>query len=226
MTRNAYKLLFCSDSMLSKKLESVVDGKWIDTYTCKDRVCDTLPGFGYFDGKRVLDLGCSKGVTSSEIYDRADCLGVVGIDLNSDRVRWAKKNFSKEGLDFVCGDGLSCFGDEKFGAVLAMNNYLFSMGDDFDGVLDSVLRLVEDKGVVIFATTRAVSRSYGGFIVGGDYIVLEKNEKKVDIVDFGLIEGKEGMRSYDIARENIEGIYSKFSQRGFMSKLKGLVSVF
>lgn len=190
-------------------LESVVDGKWRDVFTCKDRVCGTLPDFNFFNGRRVLDLGYSKGLTTKEIYEKSDCLGVVGADINEDRIYYAKLNNPYPDITFVCGSE-ERFKDEEFGCVLAMNNYLFSMSENFNEVLDSVSRIVEKEGLMIFATTRAIARSFGGVVIGGDYVVLEKR-KGLKVVDSGLTNGREFMRSYDISRDNVLRILKEFS---------------
>ena len=60
---------------------------------------------GINPGMRVADIGCGAGVTSSFLLDLVRPGGsVTGVDASQERIDHARKNYRKDGLEFVCHD--------------------------------------------------------------------------------------------------------------------------
>lgn len=60
---------------------------------------------GLQPGMRVADAGCGSGKTSAILYSFVKPSGkVVGIDFAPSRIQYAKKNYEREGIEFVCRD--------------------------------------------------------------------------------------------------------------------------
>lgn len=60
---------------------------------------------GIRPGMRVADLGCASGKTTSILHRIVQPQGsVVGLDFSEERLRYARNNYSGEGIEFVCRD--------------------------------------------------------------------------------------------------------------------------
>lgn len=60
---------------------------------------------GIRPGMRVADLGCASGKTTSILHRIVQPQGsVVGIDFSEERLRYARNNYSGEGIEFICRD--------------------------------------------------------------------------------------------------------------------------
>jgi len=60
---------------------------------------------GIRPGMRVADLGCASGKTTSILHRIVQPQGsVVGIDFSEERLRYARNNYSSEGIEFICRD--------------------------------------------------------------------------------------------------------------------------
>lgn len=67
----------------------------------------------------VLDVGCGNGALSYDVAKKAK--KVVGIDLNEKNVSFAKQRYSKENIEYICGDALKDLPDEKFDIIIMSN---------------------------------------------------------------------------------------------------------
>ncbi len=70
-------------------------------------------------GDTVLDVGCGNGSVAFDIAKKAK--NVVGIDIDDDNIRTAKKNFLLDNVDYICGDILSWDSTQKFDVIILSN---------------------------------------------------------------------------------------------------------
>ncbi len=67
----------------------------------------------------VLDIGCGNGALSYDIATKAK--KIVGIDLNEKNISFAKENYSKKNIKYICGDALKDVPNEKFDVIIMSN---------------------------------------------------------------------------------------------------------
>ena len=84
-------------------------------------VTDLLDSLNLHNYKRILDLGCGKGVISEELLNR--CNGeVVAIDLSSKMIELAKEKINNPKIHFINADYYQ-FNDDKFDAIICFDAY-------------------------------------------------------------------------------------------------------
>ncbi|MFF2092521.1 methyltransferase domain-containing protein [Paenibacillus sp. NPDC058174] len=73
----------------------------------------------YVNGLRVLDAACGAGYGSA-MLSQAGAVEVLGVDVDSDSVRLAERDYSRAGVRFAVADVLALpFADEEFDAVIS-----------------------------------------------------------------------------------------------------------
>ena len=68
-------------------------------------------------GASVLDVGCGHGTVAHAIAEHADA-EVVGVDMEAERIDFAKDRYRHPRLSFVCGDVTSCFPERRFDTIV------------------------------------------------------------------------------------------------------------
>jgi SAM-dependent methyltransferase len=66
-----------------------------------------------------LDVGCGNGALAYDL--KSACRSVVAIDINPDNISRAKKQFSKEGITYICGDATTYHFNRTFDAIVLSN---------------------------------------------------------------------------------------------------------
>ncbi len=67
----------------------------------------------------ILDIGCGNGALTFDIAQKAE--KVIGIDLNKKNIEFAKKDFSKENIEYIRGNALTNLPNIKFDAIILSN---------------------------------------------------------------------------------------------------------
>lgn len=67
----------------------------------------------------VLDIGCGNGALTYDVAQKAN--KVVGIDLNEWNITTAKKTYSRENIEYICGDALTYHPQEKIDVIIISN---------------------------------------------------------------------------------------------------------
>jgi SAM-dependent methyltransferase len=67
----------------------------------------------------VLDIGCGNGALTCDVAKKAK--RVVGIDLNENSISLARQRYSKENIEYVCGNVLNDLPDERFDVIILSN---------------------------------------------------------------------------------------------------------
>jgi SAM-dependent methyltransferase len=67
----------------------------------------------------VLDVGCGNGALTYDIAKKAK--KVVGIDVNEKNIDFARKNFSRENITYICGDAMKLLPEEEFDVIVLSN---------------------------------------------------------------------------------------------------------
>ena len=101
-------------------------------------------------GRKVLDLGSGEGFGAAILAGSAT--HVVGVDVDRQTVEHSKLNYAGPDLEFYVGTALdlSTFEDGSFGAVVAFE--IIEHVKDQERVLDEVVRVLGDKGILVVST--------------------------------------------------------------------------
>lgn len=67
----------------------------------------------------VLDIGCGNGFLTYDVAEKAR--SVTAIDLNEDNIEFAKRNFNRDNIKYICGDASRLNFGEKFDVIILSN---------------------------------------------------------------------------------------------------------
>jgi len=67
----------------------------------------------------VLDIGCGNGALSYDLAQKAK--KVVGIDINKENIKIAKKKYSAPNIEYLVGDAIKDLPNQQFDAIILSN---------------------------------------------------------------------------------------------------------
>ncbi len=111
----------------------------------------------------VLDIGCGNGALSYDVANKAK--RVVGIDLSEKNISVAKERYSRENVEYICGDALKDLPGEKFDVII-MSNVLEHIENR-----EEFLKRLKGKAAKLLIRVPMMNR---------DWITLYKKEMKLD----------------------------------------------
>ena len=114
-------------------------------------------------GDMILDIGCGNGYNTYKIAEKAG--SVVGIDIDEENIRLARKDFKKNNIKYIKGDATSYKFDKKFDAIV-LSNVLEHLEDRI-----RFLKKVKDLGEKMLIRVPMFDRSW---------LVLYKKEFDVE----------------------------------------------
>ena len=94
--------------------------------------------------KRVLDLGCGKGIISEKLAKRNDG-EVVALDLSSEMLKYAKEKINDKRVKFVNADFYQ-YEDQPFDAIVCFDAYPHFL--DEEGFAEKANELLKDDGLL------------------------------------------------------------------------------
>lgn len=115
------------------------------------RIIKTLED--YFKDKelkdlKVLDIGSSTGIIDNVLAK--EFKSVVGVDIDKSAVKFAKENFKRKNLSFVCVEGLDIpFGDNSFDVIVC--THVYEHVPDAKKLFDEIFRTLKPSGVCYLA---------------------------------------------------------------------------
>lgn len=133
----------------------VFRGYWPMTETCR-RVQTTFNGnLPTISSGRILDLGCSIGITTEEIASTYSNCDIYGIDTNPKAIEIARERV-KGKIEFTIGDGFKQpFPAEYFEGIFCMNNLGFTFNPEkpqiFGAHMDNILKMIKQEGHLFFS---------------------------------------------------------------------------
>ena len=99
--------------------------------------------------KIVLDLGCGIGDSTYDLSK--DAKRMIGVELDSERLKCAFDNFSNTNLSYLVMDGCSLgFADNVFNIVVSLE--VIEHLEKQDKFLSEIMRVLKDGGIAIIST--------------------------------------------------------------------------
>lgn len=114
-------------------------------------------------GETVLDIGCGNGALSHDLSKKAE--KIVGIDLNEENIKLAKKDFSAPNIEYLVGDATKSLPGRKFDTII-LSNVLEHIENRVD-----FLKRIKDLAPGILIRVPMINR---------EWITLYKKELKVE----------------------------------------------
>lgn len=105
----------------------------------------------FYEGKRVLDLGCGWGPGANAIVEMG-AKEVVAIDLNEHAIEEANKNFANNKITYLCGDINKMDFDEKFDIIVAVEIVEHITDKEHEQLLARCRELLIDGGMMYIST--------------------------------------------------------------------------
>ncbi len=96
---------------------------------------------------KVLDIGCGNGALTFDIAEHVSEVMIVGIDLNSHNIEQARKNFSHQQIQYICGDVLKDLPQDHFDQIV-MSNVLEHLPERV-GFLQKLIELYHPQNILI-----------------------------------------------------------------------------
>lgn len=96
---------------------------------------------------KVLDIGCGNGALTFDIAKHVFVVKIVGIDLNFHNIEQARKNFSHQQIQYICGDALKDLPQDHFDQIV-MSNVLEHLPERV-GFLQKLIDLYHPKNILI-----------------------------------------------------------------------------
>lgn len=119
------------------------------------------------DNKEILELGCNDGMGVHILAENAK--KIVGVDFDKEAIDFAKKNMSKENLEFVCEDFLNKeYG--KFDAVVSNDVIEHLLPENENIFLETIVNNLKSTGIAIIGTPNEESQKYSSKIVRDAHI--------------------------------------------------------
>lgn len=130
-------------------MESEEEAIRLDIKTDPEAVKKQALWAGIKPGLRIADLGCGSGKTSFYLNQLAQLGGeTIGVDLSKQRIRFAQKKYSAEGLSFQCLDirqSLEALGAFDFIWIRFVLEYYSSTSVD---IIQNVSKILKPGGIL------------------------------------------------------------------------------
>ncbi len=138
----------------------------------------------YVGGKRVLDIACGTGYGTKIIASKAK--EVIGVDISSEVIYYAKKNYSRENIIFYQGDAtnLHFLKDDTFDCVVSFET--IEHIPNYKKYLKEMHRLLKPRGLYIVSTPNKKYASPG----------LSKPKNPFHVIEFYLNDFKKLLNNY------------------------------
>lgn len=159
-----------------------------------------------WQGKTVLDVGCGSGKLTFEVLKATSPKKIIGIDIDKDKIKKAKKLFEKEKrASFFVADArdLILFKNDTFDIVFS--NIAFQLFDDKFTSLTEIRRVLKPKGEAIINFIEEKSE------------VRQEMDKLVSEPPFNKLI-KKGSRGKKIPKNK----FDKLAKKAGFSKVKSL----
>lgn len=104
----------------------------------------------YVSDKTVLDIACGAGYGADLLLTKG-ARRVIGVDIDSKAVSYAKHKYEREGIEFTVGDAQKvALPDNSVDAVVSFET--IEHLDDYQPFLSEIRRVIRDDGVIIIST--------------------------------------------------------------------------
>ena len=151
MTNKVEVNTYDDELILNNYIDSRVSNDSPHNQTIRQKLFDLLDDY---DGKSILDLGCGIGVFSKDLSLKAS--KVMGIDISSKCIEYAKKHNNASNINYICMD-INEIGkiEDKFDIIFS--DMVFNYIEDYDKLLTNIYNLLNNNGIVVFSQVHPIS---------------------------------------------------------------------
>ena len=139
------------ENVFHEYLNSRIDDNSPHNKTIKKLLLDTI---GDYSDKSILDLGCGIGCFAFELSDKAK--RVVGIDISSKVISYAKENNSRDNIEYFVHD-ITKLDDIKESFDIVFSDMVFNYIEDYDKLLNSINHHLNENGLLVFSQVHPIS---------------------------------------------------------------------
>lgn len=113
----------------------------------------------FVHNKTVLDLGCNTGFGTDILAKSAK--KVIGVDISSKAIDFAREKYSGSGIDFQIIDGIQLpFDERQFDVVVSFQVIEHIVG--YENYLNEIKKVLSLKGLAVFTTPNSLLRLDSG----------------------------------------------------------------
>ena len=106
--------------------------------------------------KDVLDIACGVGY-GSDMLKKAGAKNVDGVDISEEAIKYAKSNYSVDGINFIVSDAVKYIPNKKYDVIVSFTTIEQVL--DFKGFLGNLYNLLNPGGTLIISTFNRIITS-------------------------------------------------------------------
>jgi 2-polyprenyl-3-methyl-5-hydroxy-6-metoxy-1,4-benzoquinol methylase len=99
---------------------------------------------------RILDIACGVGYGSAMMSDQNPKAQIVSVDISSDAIEFAKVHFSRQNIEYICGDIESIKSHDYFDAVTCFETIEHIENDVI--FLEKISKKIKKGGILFLST--------------------------------------------------------------------------
>lgn len=129
-------------------MESKKETQRLESKINLDDIKNQLLKVGLQCGMESIDIGCGAGKITKLISEIASPAKAVGVDINQERIDYARNNYKNINLEFIVGDIYKLpFKDNRFNFVFC--RFLFEYLKDPKKAFKEMVRITKDGGMIV-----------------------------------------------------------------------------
>lgn len=179
----------------------------------------------YTQRRRVLDIACGVGYGSAYLAENCpEIEEIVGVDLDADAIKYAKRNYKNSKIEFICQDALTFQPKVLFDTIISLETIEHLPNPD--AFLQHLKTLLSPGGTLITSVPTTLStdanpyhlndftqKSFRELILTPEYVEVDCLLQKQGFSPFKIV-GKKEERLSEL-RQNLPAYYLKNPLQAF-----------
>ena len=162
------------ENVFKEYLNSRIDNNSTHNKTIKKILLDTI---GNYQDKTILDLGCGIGCFTLELANKAK--KIVGIDISSKVINYAKENNLKDNIEYYVHD-ITKLNDINESFDIIFSDMVFNYIEDYDKLLNDINQHLNKNGLLVFSQVHPISTAS----LGESRWITDNNQLKFQLDNY------------------------------------------